>query len=72
MFDISKEKIDIQCDCGRKHVATFQDAINQKIIRCSCGANIQLNDGNGSVRMGVTDINKAFRDLENAFKKLGG
>lgn len=67
MFDLSKEKIDITCDCGRKHVATFQDAINQKVIRCSCGINLQLNDSNGSVKKGIANTNKAFKDLDNAF-----
>lgn len=71
MFDLSKEKIDVKCDCGRKHIVTLQDAINRKVIKCSCGTNIQLNDSNGSVKKSVTDINKAFRDLENTFKQLG-
>jgi hypothetical protein len=71
MFDLSKEKIDVKCDCGRKHVATLQDAINRKVIGCSCGTNIQLNDDKGSVKKGVSDINNAFRDLENTIKRLG-
>lgn len=71
MFDLSKEKIDVKCECGRKHIATLQDAINKKVIRCSCGTNIQLDDNNGSVKKGVTDMNKAFRDLENTFKNFG-
>lgn len=71
MFDLSKEKIDVKCDCGRKNVATLQDAINRKVIRCSCGSNIELTDSNGSVKKGVSDVNKAVRDLENSFKKLG-
>lgn len=71
MFDLSKEKIDVKCNCGRKHIATLQDAINRKVIRCSCGTNIHLNDNKGSVKRGVTDINKAFKDLENTLKKFG-
>lgn len=71
MFDLSNEKIEIKCDCGRKHVATLKDAMNRKVIRCSCGSNIQLNDNNGSVKKSITDINKAFRSLENTFKKIG-
>ncbi len=70
MFDLGKEKIDVKCDCGKKHVATLQDAVNKKIINCVCGVNIQLCDGDGSVKKSVTGINKAFRDLENTFKKL--
>lgn len=71
MFDLSKEKIDVKCSCGRKHVATLENAINRKVIRCSCGTNIQLSDNNGSVKKSVSDINKAFKDLENTFKRLG-
>jgi len=71
MFDLSKEKITVKCDCGRSHTATLQDTINRKIIRCPCGTNIQLKDGDGSVSTGVTDINKAFKDLDDAFKKIG-
>lgn len=53
------------------HTATLNDAIKRKIIKCSCGSNIQLQDGNGSVKKSVTDINKAFKDLDNTFRKLG-
>jgi hypothetical protein len=70
MLDLSKEIITVECDCGRSHSATFQDTINGRIINCSCGANIQLKD-DGSVKKGVNEINKAFKDLENAFKKIG-
>lgn len=71
MLDISKQKVDAKCSCGIRHAATFQDVVNSKTIRCSCGAAIQLKDANGSVKKSVNDINKAFKDLENTFKKLG-
>ncbi len=29
MFDLSKKKIDIKCDCGRMRIATIRDAINK-------------------------------------------
>ena len=70
MIDISRQNVELKCECGRKHSATFQDVINHKVIACSCGTKIQLQD-NGSVRKSVTDINKAFRGLDNAFKKFG-
>ena len=70
MFDLSKEKIDVKCNCGRKHTATFQDAINGRIIKCICGDNIELKDSKDSVKKSVKDINKAFKDLENSFKSL--
>ncbi|PSL32271.1 hypothetical protein CLV42_104574 [Chitinophaga ginsengisoli] len=71
MFDLGKEKIEIKCECGRKHTVTFRDAINRKLIKCACGSNIQLNDGNGSVRKSVNDTNRAFKDLDDTLKRLG-
>jgi hypothetical protein len=71
MFDLRKEKIEVECDCGRTHTPTFQDAIIRKVISCTCGIDIQLSDNNNSVKKSVTDMNKAFRDLENTFKKFG-
>lgn len=71
MFDLSKEKIEVKCNCGRLHKPTLQDVANGKTLRCSCGTNINLKDDRGSVKKGVADINKAFKDLENAFKKIG-
>lgn len=71
MLDISKQKVDVTCSCRKKHHATFQDVINRKAIKCSCGATIQLKDGNRSVGKSVSNINKAFKDLESTFKKLG-
>ena len=71
MLDLSKEKIEVKCNCGRKHNATFQDVINRKRITCLCGDTIQLTDQDGSVKKGVTDINKAFKGLDDAFKRFG-
>lgn len=70
MFDIGKEKIDVKCDCGRKHHATLKDVTNRKKINCICGSTIQLSDSGGSVKKSVTDINKSISDLEKALKKL--
>lgn len=71
MFDLRKEKIDVKCDCGRKHQASYQDVTNAKTIKCQCGILIQLKDKNGSVRRTTSDINKAFKDFENTLKKFG-
>jgi hypothetical protein len=70
MLDLNKEKITIECHCGRSHSATLQDTINGKIISCHCGAKIRLQN-DGSLEKGVNEINKAFRDLGNIFKKIG-
>lgn len=71
MLDLGKQKITVKCTCGKAHSAMLQDAINRKIVRCSCGSSLQLKDSKGSVRKGVNDINRAFKDLENTLKRLG-
>jgi hypothetical protein len=72
MIDLSKEEIEISCDCGAVHKATLQDVINTKTIRCRCGSSIKLNDKDGSVHKSVNDMNKTFKELEDTFKSLGG
>ena len=72
MFDISKEKISIDCpECKRKHQVTLQQVANQATIRCSCSANIKLTDKNGSARRSIQEINSSFKKLDDAFKRLG-
>lgn len=71
MFNLGNEVIDIYCSCGIKHAVTLQDTANGKMITCLCGNNIQLEDYDGSLKKGVTDINKAFDDFEKMFKELG-
>jgi len=71
MFDLGKHKIEIKCpSCNRGHSATLNE-VGKKTIKCGCGANIQLQDSNNSVRNGVSDINKGFKKLEDTLKKFG-
>lgn len=70
MFDIGKEKIELKCECGKKHNATLKDVTNRKKITCSCGITIQLSDSGGSVKKSVTNINKSVSDLAKTLKKL--
>lgn len=71
MFDLGKQKIEVKCDCGRKHSVTLQDVSNRKTIKCGCGVSIQLQDSNGSVKENVSSVNKSIGDLEKMLKKLG-
>jgi transcription elongation factor Elf1 len=73
MFDLSKEKIDFNCpECGRNNVVTLSQVANQATITCiGCRERINLKDNGGSARRTINDSNKAMRDLESAFKKLG-
>jgi hypothetical protein len=68
MFDLSNEKVDIKCDCGRKHMVTLKQVMNRASIKCACGVSIQLNDGGGSVKKGVKDLNDAFKKLDDSFR----
>jgi transcription elongation factor Elf1 len=72
MFDLSKEKIDFNCpECGRKNVVGLSQVADQATINCpGCLNQITLKDNNGSTRKGISDINNAFKGLDNALKKL--
>ena len=73
MFDISKEKMDINCPkCNSKIKVSLEQVSKQQIVKCNrCQESIQLIDSNGSSRRGINDINKSFKDLEQTFKKIG-
>lgn len=71
MFDIGTQSIEVRCECGRRHNATFNDVTNRRDIRCGCGVTIQLKDSDGSVRKSVSDINRSMKDFENALKRFG-
>lgn len=71
MYDLSKQKTTVACPkCKRVHSATFQDVIIRKTFKCQCGATLNLEDKNGSVKKAVNDINKEFKNLENTLKKF--
>jgi len=42
------------------------------LVKCTCGQGIQLKDSNGSSRRAISDINKSFKGLENAFYAVVG
>ncbi len=72
MFDLGKEKIDFNCpNCNRKHTVLLNDVSRRGSIHCGCGSNISLNDSNGSVKKGISDINSSLKKLEDAFKRFG-
>ena len=71
MFDIGNQKVDVSCSCGRRHSATLKDVSNGRNIRCGCGVTIKLTDSGGSVRKGLSDINKSMDNFERALKRLG-
>lgn len=68
MFDLSNEKVNVTCSCGKTHVATLKQAMNRAVIKCTCGTNIRLNDADGSVKKGVNEINDALKRLSDMFK----
>lgn len=70
MFDLGKQKVNVSCNCGRNHSVTLTDVTNRRNIRCGCGITIQLSDNGGSVKKGVSSINKSMSDLERTLKRL--
>ena len=71
MLDLGKEKVPVKCpSCNRRHTATLNDVGRSRVITCGCGTNIQLRDGGGSVKIGVTNINRALKRLDDTIKKI--
>ena len=72
MIDISKHEIEAACQtCGHKNTITLAQVNREEMITCRCGQRIQLTDNDGSSKKATQDINRAFKDLERTFKKLG-
>jgi hypothetical protein len=70
MIDFYKQTIQVKCKRGRIHNAMLEDVVNRRIIRCSCGLNTQLDDGNGSVKRGVSKLSKSLKQLEGNLRKF--
>ncbi|WP_439516265.1 hypothetical protein [Sediminibacterium sp.] len=68
MFDFSNEKVDIKCDCGKKHFVTLKQVVNRSLVKCSCGVSIQLEDEGGSVKRSVKELNAAMEKLDDSLK----
>lgn len=72
MIDISTQTVNLNCsNCKRSITVSLKQVANEETVKCTCGQEIQLKDNNHSSRKAIDDINKSFKDLENAFKKLG-
>jgi len=72
MMDINKQTVNLTCpECKRSISVSLKQVADEVLVKCSCGQGIQLKDSNGTNRKGIRDVNKSFKDLENAFKKLG-
>lgn len=72
MIDISKQSVKIECpDCKHSISVTLKQVSEEVIVNCICGQEIQLKDSNGTSKKAIEDVNKSFKDLEKALKKLG-
>jgi len=71
MIDLGKQILKNECPNCRRQVSFIANQVaNNALVKCTCGQEIQLKD-DGSFKKGISDINKAFKDLENTFKRLG-
>lgn len=68
MFDFNNEKVDVKCDCGKKHIVTVKQVMNRASVKCSCGICIQLEDGGGTVKKGVNELNDALKKLDDSLR----
>lgn len=72
MIDLSKEKVKIDCpECKRSIAVSIKQIADEALVKCSCGQQIRLIDEKRTNKKAIRDVNKAFKDLENEFKKLG-
>jgi hypothetical protein len=57
-MDIGGAKSSFACpNCKRNVIITLNDIANKKIIKCSCGAKIDIKDKNNSLRKGIENFN---------------
>lgn len=72
MIDLGKQAVKVNCpNCKRAISVSLKQITDEVSVKCTCGQGIQLKDKNHSNRKAVNDINKAFKDLQNTFKKFG-
>jgi hypothetical protein len=66
---LSDTKMDVPCpECGRSISVRLRDIQARRLVTCSGGHRIQLEEQGHGIR----DMDRAVRDLERSLKKLGG
>ena len=69
MTSLSDTKMDVPCpDCGQSIRVRLRDIQNRRLVTCSGGHRVQLEEEGHGIR----DMDRAMRDLERSLKKLGG
>jgi transposase-like protein len=73
MIDIGKQKVEVNCpNCKKDNQVTLAQVSKEETIKCSgCNQSIQFQDQDNSVKNGIRNGNKVFKNLENALKNLG-
>jgi len=71
MYDLSRQEINITCDCSRKIRVTMGQVSSQATVSCSCGKKIKLVDKGRATARGIREVNRGVRDLEGTLKKIG-
>lgn len=71
-MDISKQTVKLDCpECKRSISVTLKQVADEVTLKCNCGQEIKLTDSNGTAKKSIKDVNKSFKEFENALKKLG-
>lgn len=72
MIDISKQTVNINCpECKRSISVSLKQIADEVTVKCNCGQGIKLTDNRGPAKKSIRDLNKSFKDLENALKNFG-
>jgi hypothetical protein len=69
MTNLSDMKMDVPCpECGRSIRVRLRDIQDRRLVTCSGGHRVQLEEQGHGIR----DMDRDMRDLERSLKKLGG
>ncbi len=68
MSAFGNQSVEIPCPkCGRKHTKRISGLNANTQIRCSCGANIDVDAS--ELKKGLASVDKALKDLQRSFNK---
>lgn len=74
MFDLDRHQFDVECpNCRFYNRIFYRDARLRDVLICrGCKANIRLDDHMNECRKARAQLERAFRQLQEALKGIGG
>ena len=70
---IMLDKLDVECPSCQRGTIKFslQDVANHRIVRCSAGCRVELEDEGGGARQADRDLRKLDKSLRDLNRRLG-